>query len=243
VEFLSRMLRIAQVVLLGYCSIVWSAVCAAEPESSPVARTNISASFSPDKAPLQEISPGIYKLGKVRLDKNQKTITFPAVLNMNEALVEYLVVSTNGKTHESLLRTDAEPWHIHVAMLLLGAKGSQDKSFPENKTQPLPGDTVRIEIRWMDKENPKRFRGEDWIIDVAAKQAVSPGYWTYTGSRIEDGNFRAQQDGSIIALIEDADALINNPRTGRDNDDNWRVKSEGLPPLETPAEVTIYWSK
>lgn len=238
-KLLTRMMRMAQVLLMLACCSSTGAR-AAEPLPGQSQRTNHSAGFSLENAPLKTVAPGVFELGKVRLDKKQKAITFPAVLNMNEALVEYLVVTSNGKTHESLLRTDAEPWHIHVAMLLLGGKGSQGKPFPEDKTVPIPGEPLRVEIRWTEKGETKRFRGEEWIIDVARKQTTSPGDWTYTGSRFEEGQFRAQQDGSIISLIEDPDALINNPRPGRDNDDNWRVRTEGLPPLETPVEVTLY---
>jgi hypothetical protein len=179
-------------------------------------------------------------LGRVRLDKKRRCISFPAALNMNEALVEYLVVTSTGKTHESLLKTEAEPYHIHTAMLLLGAAGSQGRPFPEDKKAPLPGDKVRIEISWDEKGQKKTFRGEDWILDEALKRPTSAGEWTYVGSRFENGIFRAQQDGSIISLIEDPDALINNPRPGRDNDDNWRIKSAGLPPLDSAVDVTIF---
>jgi hypothetical protein len=159
---------------------------------------------------------------------------------MNEALVEYLLVTSKGKTHESLLKTDVEPYHIHTAMLLLGAKGSRNNPFPDDRKKPIPGDQVRIEISWDQKGEKKTFRGEDWIIDQTTKERTSPGEWIYSGSRFEEGVFSAQREGSIISLIEDPDALINNPRPGRDNDDNWRVQSEGLPPLDSAVEVTIY---
>jgi hypothetical protein len=211
----------------------------AGPVSSSAPGSN-SFSFPAKQPPLKEISPGIFELGKVRLDQKRRCISFPAALNMNEALVEYLLVTSNGKTHESLLKTDAEPYHIHTAMLLLGAKGSQNNAFPDDPKKPIPGDKVRIEFSWVEKAEKKTFRGEDWIVDQTTKERTSPGEWIYAGSRFEEGVFRAQQEGSIISLIEDPDALINNPRPGRDNDDNWRVHSAGLPPLNCAVEVTIY---
>jgi hypothetical protein len=192
------------------------------------------------KSPLITVAPGVFELGKVRLDKKRQCISFPAKLNMNEALVEYLLVTRAGKTHESLLKTEAEPYHIHTAMLLLGARGAEGKAFPEDKTKPIPGDRVHIELSWTEKGEKKTFRGEDWIVNQTTRQPVERGDWIYVGSRIEEGAFKAQQDGSIISLIEDPDALINNPRPGRDNDDNWRINSTGLPPLESAVEVTIY---
>src|SRR4051794_514358 len=140
------MVRIAHfVLLLG----VWAGMITAQAGPVPsgsASSTNVIPSFPANKPPLKTIAPGIFELGRVRLDKNQKSVSFPAVLNMNQALAEYLVVTTNGKTHESLLRTEAEPWHIHVAMLLLGAKGTEGKPFPEDKSKPLPGDLIRVEL-------------------------------------------------------------------------------------------------
>ncbi|MDB6032388.1 MAG: hypothetical protein JWM16_2726 [Verrucomicrobiales bacterium] len=226
------------VVLLSLCAGILNAE--AGPVSSGSSSTNAIPAFPADKPPLKKIAPGIFELGKVRLDKNQRTISFPALLNMKEALAEYLVVNTAGKTHESLLRTEAEPWHVHVAMLLLGAKGTQGNPFPENKSKPLPGDPVRIELRWAEKGSRLACQAEDCILDVHTTKTMSRGNWIFVGSRFEEGVFKAQQDGSIISLIEDPDALVNNPRVGRDNDDNWRIKTEGLPPLDTLVEVVIH---
>ena len=84
-------------------------------------------------------------MGQVRLDKNQRTVRFPAAVNQTNGAIEYLIVTSSGKTHESLLRTDAEPYHIQLAFLLLGAKGAGTNSFPENNSLPLPGEEVEIE--------------------------------------------------------------------------------------------------
>src|SRR5207245_11692125 len=67
--------------------------------------------------PLQQIATGIFQIGQVRLDKVQKTIAFPAFVNMTAGLVEYFLVTSSGKTHESVLRTDVPPYQIHLAML------------------------------------------------------------------------------------------------------------------------------
>src|SRR4026208_208498 len=94
----------------------------------------------------QEVSPGIFQIGKVRIHKQNRTIEFPAVVNMKEGLPEYFLVSTRGKVHESVLRTDVDPYQVHVAMLLLGGKGAQTNFFLPDK--PPPGDPVAIEVSW-----------------------------------------------------------------------------------------------
>src|SRR6266404_3082213 len=67
--------------------------------------------------PLKEIAPGVFQLGKVRFDKKERIVSFPASINQTEAAIEYLIVTSYGKTHESLLSTEAEPYHIQLALL------------------------------------------------------------------------------------------------------------------------------
>lgn len=207
--------------------------------AAETADPSLTTAASVTNLPLKQIGPGIFELGKVRLDKERRTVSFPAVVNMNEALIEYLVVTSAGKVHESLLRTEAEPWHVHVAMLLLGAKGAGTNSFPDAHPQPLPGEKVSIELSWNVGGKKKNHRAEEFVYDQAGRSIMRRGPWIYTGSKVFEGTFIAQRDGSVVSLIEDRDALINNPRPGRDNDDNWQVNGKGLPPLESRVEVTI----
>ena len=68
---------------------------------------------------------------------------------------------------------------------------------------------------------------------------MSRGNWVYNGSRIVEGTFLAQRDGSVVSIIRDPDALINNPRPGRENDEIWQVNTNLVPPLNTPVELLI----
>src|SRR5262245_33801666 len=74
------------------------------------------------KAP-KEVSPGVYEVGSIKLDKNARNVKVPAKVNMVDGLIEYLMVTPKGATHESVLASEAEPQDLHMAMLLLGAKG------------------------------------------------------------------------------------------------------------------------
>jgi len=226
--------------------LIVSARCGGEPP--PAASTN---------EPLKQISPDVFQLGAVRLDKSRKTIQFPAQLNMNEGLIEYLVVNARGKTYESLLRTDTEPYDIHLAMLLIGAKGAPQTaallnapSLPFHVNRPasatnsspalaIQGDSVTIELAWRLADGRKQLPAEDCIMNLATKTNASRGPWTYNGSRVVNGIFLAQRESSIAAMIDDIDALVNNPRPGSDNDQIWQINSNVLPPLNAPIEVTF----
>jgi hypothetical protein len=209
----------------------------------------------PVNPPLRQLGEGVFQLGTVRLDKTRRTVEFPAELNMNDGLIEYLLVDARGKTYESLLKTDAQPYDVQLAMLLLGAKGAPPTpallnapsvpfhiNAPPGATNALPaigGDPIFIDLTWQSGGKEKRARAEDWILDLTTKTNASRGNWTYNGSRVLRGAFIAQRDGQIVALIDDIDAMVNNPRPAHDNDQVWQIDSNALPPLHTPVEVTF----
>jgi len=185
------------------------------------------------------LGPGLFGLGLVRVDQRERLVSFPAMINMKEGPVEYLLVATTGKTHESLLRTEARPQDIHLAFLLLGAKGAGTNALPEDPAQPIPGEKVTLEISWKQGASEQRQPAEKFVRSSKTNEPISPGPWIYNGSRLRDDGFAAQLDGSIVSLITDPDALMNNPRPGREDDDYWKAYGGGLPPLHAPVIVSI----
>ena len=195
--------------------------------------------LTPIQAPIRETSPGRFELGPVRLDRPGRSVSFPAVLNMNEGVVEYLLVASFGKTHESVLRTEVAPYQVHLAMLLVGAQGAGTNAFPDAPEAPLPGDPVIIETAWTLDGKEQQRRGEELVQNRKTHSPAGRGPWVYNGSRMLEGSFVAQLDGSIVSLITDPNALVNNPRPGHEDDELWLVRSNGLPELDTPVTVTI----
>jgi hypothetical protein len=198
---------------------------------------------------MREISPGIYEIGQIRLDQKARTVSFPGVLNMNDGNLEYLLVTEQGNTHESLLVTDVSPSDLHFAMLLLGAKGSgaQNGDLPPAqidskflKTAPrLKGDNINITVRWKVGDVEKSAPVEDWLINTETKKPVERGPWVYNGSMFNEGHFLAQIEGAHAALVTYPAALINNPRKGNDNDQIWMVNTKAIPAVKTPVEILI----
>jgi hypothetical protein len=68
---------------------------------------------------------------------------------------------------------------------------------------------------------------------------MTKGEFTFTGSRLWQGKFIAQTEGSIIALVTDPDAVFNNPRPNRDAEDTWLVREAEVPPQDTVVEVSV----
>jgi hypothetical protein len=178
-------------------------------------------------------------LGLVRVNAQERWLSFPAAINQRTGVVEYVVVTTTGKTHESVLRTEAEPYHIHAGMLLLGAQPPSTPTFPADLATPPPGDPVRLEVVWSTPDGPVQRPLEDFVVTTNQWQMLPRGPWAYNGSYLSRGVFVAQNEGSIVALQIDPSALINNPRSGRDNDDLHFVNPTVLPPAGTLVEVRV----
>jgi hypothetical protein len=202
---------------------------------------------------MEEISPGVYRLGKMRLDKKARTLSFPASVNMDEGAVEYLLVSPHGCAHESLLATDVRPSDIHFAMLLLGAEGAPTVNTPGNppqtasqmdleslKNAPKPGgDAIQISVRWKEEGSAKTTPVEDWLFHTETEKAMPRGPWLYSGSYLSGQTFAAEAEGNLAAVVLNSAALINNPRNGNTDDRVWLVHKEAVPKKGTPVELTL----
>lgn len=207
---------------------------------TPTSATSAPAVAASTNAPLKRLPDGRFRLGTVTLDPAKKAVSFPATVNMAEGLVEYAVVTSYGKLHESVLHTETSPADLHAAMLLLGAKGTPGEFWmTEAPPKEIPGDRVEIDVAWRSEDGPRRVRLEEMILNLATRGPMSVGVWRYTGSRVVEGTFLVQREGSIVGVITDPDALVNNPRPGRDNDEIWQANPKVVPTLGTPVEVTI----
>jgi hypothetical protein len=210
--------------------------------SSPEVKSNM---------PIREISPGIYELGDVRIDKEQRTVSFPARLNLDNGPMEYFLVTSWGKTHESILKTDTEPFRIHLAMLLLdtnagvattatnGPAATPGGFVSHPSKDRLPGEAVSIELKWTAGGKETHKLAEEMIFNTEQKSVMRAGDWVYTGSRVAEGLFLAEIDGSIVSLVTDAECLINYEGSGHDNDMIWLPNTNSLPPTNTPVTVSI----
>lgn len=189
--------------------------------------------------PVRPLGGGLFQVGEVTLDQSNRTVRFPASVNLRDGTVEYAVVHKTGKTHESIFRTSARPRDIHVAMLLLDVKPAMTRSFgADGKAAPL-GEKVWIEARWTNNSAQVRFTIEELVLNKLTHRPMGGGEWIYNGSNFSEGMFTAQRDGSIVSIHIDPDALINNPRPGRENDDLYAPHTAKLPPVDMPVEITI----
>lgn len=177
-----------------------------------------------------------FRIGIVQCDRAARTLTIPALVNAREGLIEYALVTRQGKIHESLLSTDAEPLHVQMAALLLGM------SPQPGKPQPCE---VMIEVEWATNGPARKMALEELIglakgsPQNASGTTMTRGPWKFTGSQIDANGFVATREGSVIALIEDPAALIVNPRPGSEDDSLHLPNANAMPGTGMPVSVRI----
>lgn len=187
---------------------------------------------------VEPVSPGIYRVGEIIINKTEKSVSFPAEVNMDKGLLEYVLVRTGGKTHESLLRTRIEPYNIQVACLLLGLEPTKTPLAFQGSPETPKGTDVAVSITLKDG---KVISPESWMTKIVngKNESIPELSWVYTGSVIFGGRFAAQLDGSIIAVFHDPAAMIDNASTGGESDKIWFVNEKTVPPVGTPVTVSI----
>jgi hypothetical protein len=84
---------------------------------------------------------------------------------------------------------------------------------------------LAVQVEWKLDGAVRRESMDQFIIHAKDAGAIRAGStlqgeaWHYTGSALNDGVLVAETEGSIIALITDDAALIQNPRAERVDDE------------------------
>lgn len=189
---------------------------------------------------VTKMAEGLFRIGKVMINKREGLVTIQGEVNMQEGLVEYLAVATRGKLHESVLKVEAEPYDIQIALLLLGLEPASKPLQHQGDPAKPEGDPVELWVTWSDKD--KRFvkhRGEELIFDRSANKPMEQTHWVFSGSQVINGRFMAAVEHSIVAVYHDPFAILDNPFESGGSDKVHFVNNEVTPPKGTPVNLVI----
>ena len=196
---------------------------------------------------IKQTGSNTFQIGFVELDREKRSVRLPAVVCNRDQVIEYALVTTGGKTYESLLSTKASAMAVHLAFLLLGVG---EMPAPNLTKQPMPvpeSNAVLIEVVWQTNGLTTSVPLAKLICLTDGDSKSSPPplnfeWWLYNGSLFDQWGFMAQREGSVVALICDPSALINNPGADRDNDLIHRPDTRVLPALGTPVTILMHLS-
>ncbi|MBI3193814.1 MAG: hypothetical protein HYZ34_04995 [Ignavibacteriae bacterium] len=188
--------------------------------------------------PIEKIGENTYRIGKLILNSNERSVTVQGTFNMEKGIIELVACAVGGKTHESVLVLDVVPYHLQVAMILLGLKYKGGVEYQGDPNRPQ-GDSVEIFITWKNEEKEVTARAEDLIWDVKQSTTMEHTPWIFVGSRMVEGRFMADQEKSLITTFHDPFTIFDNPLQGGSNDELYLVNEKLVPKKGTPVTVTI----
>lgn len=207
---------------------------------------------TPEKPKVEQIDANRYRIGKVIIDKKTREIRFPAVINLREGLLEFLVVHSNGKIHESLFATDVSPTDLNVAFKLLRYEASKELYRIPEEPGVLSGDfyaepqeitkasRISIRVEYEKDEETKSISAYEWIRHETTAKPMHPTPWIYGGGEFYQGRFAPQQTGDIVAIFITNNALINYSGKDNLNDEVWTTLTERVP--EEGTKVTLVFA-
>ena len=196
-------------------------------------------------APIQKISDGVYQLGSVRCDMNQREVTLPGEINIisPESYIEFFACGKLGKTHESILILDTEPTHLYTALGLLDMEPGRNLTGLGDPHKPI-GTAAEVWVEWHlhvpgGEEEVVSRRAETLVWNLFEARPMQKTEWLFTGGRIINNQLTSQLFHNIIAVYRDPDSLFNHPLPGGTDDRTYRVNTDVIPPKGTKVKLII----
>ena len=204
----------------------------------------------PKKPDIKKIDNSIYKLGNITFDSAKGEIYFPATLEHNKVLIEYLLTNPQGKIHETLFISEISPFNLNVVMKLLGYKESKellqvlDENYtPTGKFYPATEEEKKksrfsISATWTTDGKKVTHDVLSLLENANTQEPMPDSPWIYSGAYTINGNYKPNINGDIIAIFTDRSCIANYSGEGRDGT-LWLPKQNVLPPLGTAVTITF----
>ena len=174
-------------------------------------------------------------LGDVRLDSATKTVTATGWVNQTSGAIEVLACGLAGKVHESVFVLPVNALDLQAALLLAGLKAGAP--MPEIGQGPPNGSPVDLFVDWQADGATRTARAESFVWNVEANAVVPDAPWTFTGSVVTDGQFKAFAAESFVVTYWDPYAIVDLPLPCGANDEILAVNSNAVPPYQTPVTI------
>jgi hypothetical protein len=181
----------------------------------------------------------------------KRTVSFTAEVCQREVMLEFMICRTGTKEHESLLRSDVLPSHIHAGLLAMGLTRGKPARWSTGRDGvsrfgPPQGPELDIVIEWTDKDGKKhKDTAGDWLKGVGKKKLPGPKTWVFVGSdMLPDNTYAADINGEIVSVSNFSSSLIDVPFESSSDGGQGNLQAEysgnaQVPPIGTKVKVTI----
>jgi hypothetical protein len=214
----------------------------------PKPPSQITQNADEKRPPIERIDDQRVKVGGILVDRLHKRVEIPSRVNLTKGILEYYMVASRGKLHESVLEMLAEPSHLHLALILAGFEPTRlGKKDPKtNRKEVLfAGSMLRVYLRWYAPELQREqwLPASAWLFDRSQDAPPSTVTYVFKGSQFFKGKYIADLDRSVIGLIDDGSTVlhptvdIGNPYQG--DSLGYEVYTNAIPIKGTTVTVVI----
>ncbi len=186
-------------------------------------------------------------LGSAYVDICNGSFSFPAKVNMGKGLIEVILSTPLGKTHESLLVTEMDAIHFETALFLIGCEQtpayskyqehpSKISRIRHNKNKP---DQLEIYVTFVDSSGMKPTRVEQMVWDKQYEKVLDPVLWHFKGLPEDPrGTPRPFSGDNLVVSFMEINSILelDSPRLF---DDNYFFVNETFPGLKINREVVV----
>jgi hypothetical protein len=154
------------------------------------------------------------KLPHLQVDAKKREVRMECQAVKADYPLEFLAVVTNTNEYEALVRSEAKPSDLHLALLIIGLKPGQPVHYSEStKTwQPPSGPPVDVWFEYQKDGKPQKVPAYRWMRDVKTHKEAVPMAWCFTGSKVlDDGSYAANATGCLIGVINNELSVLDVP--------------------------------
>ncbi len=202
----------------------------------------LASSALAQNAPVTQPADG--KLPHIQVDVAKKQIRIECEAVIADTPLEFLVCLTGTKEYESLLRSRAKPSHVHLALLMIGAKAGKPAHFDEQAKRMLPpeGSPVRLTCVFDRDGKSVTYPATRLMRNQKTHAEMAETAWVFAGSRFtEQGDYLADVSGEIISVVNFPHAVLDVPmvRSSRNESLEWVPNPDIAPKRETKVWLVI----
>lgn len=206
---------------------------------------NTPPPFMEKPAPPSTTPPAIeplgndrFRIGAITVDRKLRELRFPGLLSLAKGTLEYVVCAPGGKLYESLLQGNVDPYHLQLALLLIGLEPTNNLEF-QGDPKPATGSPVSITLSWVGREGRVSHRAEELVRGLSTGKPMPRIDWVFSGSYFSNGIFAASVNKSLVAVYNDPSAILNNPLPTGGDDNAYEVMTSAVPPVGTEVEIVL----
>ena len=181
----------------------------------------------------------------VWIDLKRKLVIAEGYVCLREGALEMFACPTGTKEHESIVALNCKAFHIHAALVAVGAKPVHPVKF-DPEYVPAQGTSVKIDVLWRDREGKnRRVSARKWVKDHKTGKLLEHD-WVFGGSQFwkEPGSPKElylAEDGDLICVSNFTTATLDLPieSSAEAEDVLFVANTPEIPALKTRVRLVL----